>query len=70
MTDLVIYSVGDLVKFVTPEIFNAAREAYANPGIIFGIREAAQTIGKSAYNVRWNDGRITTEYSCYLERLN
>ncbi len=70
MVDLVIYSVGDLVKFVAPAIFSSARKDYASPGIVLGIREGVQAVGRSAYKIRWNDGRITNEYACYLERLN
>ena len=71
--DLVIYSVGDLVKFTAPPIFESAKADYANPGIIIGMSNFEmpwEASKRTSYRIRWNDGRVTKEFGGYLERLN
>ena len=68
--DLVIYSIGDLVKFTAPAIFESAKARYANPGIIISMSEVVNPNQRTSYKVRWNNGKVTNEFGCYLERLN
>tara|TARA_Y100001970_G_C14251879_1_gene872431 strand:- start:2493 stop:2696 length:204 start_codon:yes stop_codon:yes gene_type:complete len=58
--------VGDVVNFYTGAwVFENANERYRNPGVIVEVdREHRQSL----YVVLWADGKITKEYSGYLEK--
>ena len=61
--------VGDLVDFHTSAwVFENAKKDYANPGII--LKEMPSEINNittsKRFEVYWADGRVTTEYSCYV----
>tara|TARA_R100000152_G_C6620123_1_gene71116 strand:- start:55 stop:267 length:213 start_codon:yes stop_codon:yes gene_type:complete len=64
--------VGDLVKFVAPDVFKSAERDYPPSGIIIKVkqhRDSGWTDGKS-YVVHWSNGKQTTEHPCYLKELS
>ena len=62
---------GDLVDFHTSAwVFENAARDYSNPGLILKVVSASNVVGikaSSRYQVYWADGRVTTEYACYLQ---
>ncbi len=57
--------VGDLVKWQTSAwVFKDAEKNYANPGIIVEVDDSHR---QCRYNILWADGRVTTEFSGYLD---
>ena len=60
--------VGDVVNFYTGAwVFEHANERYRNPGVVVDVdREHRQAL----YVVLWADGKLTKEYSGYLEKHN
>ena len=68
-----VYRIGDLVDFTAPAVFESAKLDYDGPGIITGVKllpEINNVPATYSYIVRWNDGRITTEWFGYIKRLN
>lgn len=67
--------VGDLVKFVAPDVFKSAERDYASSGIIIETKQSRALITgrlrmRESYVVHWSDGRQTTEHFCYLKELS
>ena len=61
---------GDLVDFHTSAwVFENAVRDYANPGLILKVVHTnnAGIVASNRYQVYWADGRVTTEYACYLQ---
>jgi len=62
--------IGDLVNFETSAwVFERAKDDYVNPGLILKISptKVSGVNTSSRYQVYWADGRVTTEYACYLQ---
>ena len=58
--------VGDLVDFHTGAwVFENAKKDYTNPGIVLRER-TGEFQGSKKFDVYWSDGRVTTEYECYV----
>jgi len=66
------YNVGDLVDFTVPRAFETAKRRYRAPGIVIEVREHLEGFNtfKKIYAVRWSDGKVTTEWECYLSKLS
>ena len=61
---------GDLVNFHSSAwVFENAAKDYANPGLILEAKpvDNGGIVTSLRYQVYWADGRVTTEYACYLE---
>ena len=61
---------GDLVNFHSSAwVFENAARDYMNPGLILEVKptKVSGVNTSSRYQVYWADGRVTTEYACYLQ---
>tara|TARA_E500000305_G_C3894602_1_gene175800 strand:- start:42 stop:281 length:240 start_codon:yes stop_codon:yes gene_type:complete len=68
----IILLKGDLVKFCAPKIFSDAERGYKSPGIVLKSWAEETFTGHTApkAEIYWNDGRITIEHFCYLEKIS
>ena len=64
--------VGDLVKFVAPDVFKSAERDYPPSGIIIKVKWQPSDHGfdGKSYVVHWSNGKQTTEHPCYLKELS
>ena len=64
--------VGDLVRFNSGPVFEAARKRYAAAGVITRVMDPEKEIGRPwpCYTVLWADGKTTNEWLSYLEVIN
>ena len=63
------FNIGDLVDFNAPDLFSSAKRGYKAPGIVLEVNPARGHRNTEAYRVRWHDGKLTTEWHCYLRKL-
>tara|TARA_A100001011_G_C14084691_1_gene745977 strand:- start:455 stop:697 length:243 start_codon:yes stop_codon:yes gene_type:complete len=63
---------GDLVKFSAPKIFSDAERDYKSPGVVLKSWVDESFIGHTApkAEVYWNNGKISVEHFCYLEKIS
>ena len=58
--------VGDVVNFYTGAwVFAEANDRYRNPGVIVEVDDSHR---QTRYVIMWADGRLTKEFSGYLEK--
>ncbi len=62
--------IGDLVRFIAPSAFSGSEREYAKSGIVTNVMETYVFKDKRDIAcVYWSDGRRTTEYFCYLRKI-
>ena len=66
-----LLKVGDLVKPDSPAFQEFYDQNYNSPGILLKIEKRHTGSGhyRKSYKIRWNDGRITNEHTCFIKKV-
>ena len=66
-----LLKVGDLVEPFAPAFQDFYDYYYSSPGLLMKVEEF-HTSGdhyRQSYKIRWNDGRITNEHTCFIRKV-
>ena len=66
-----LLKVGDLVKPESQTFQDFYDHNYNSPGILLKVENIHTGGGhyRKSYKIRWNDGKITSEHTCYIKKV-
>jgi hypothetical protein len=66
-----LLEIGELVKPDSPTFQEFYDHHYNSPGIILKVEKIHTGGGhyRKSYKIRWNDGKITNEHTCYIKKV-
>jgi len=66
-----LLKIGDLVKPHSTTFQEFYDHNYSSPGILLKVESTPIGGGYSreSYKIRWNDGRITNEHTCFIKKV-
>ena len=66
-----LLKVGDLVKPDSPVFQEFYDHNYNSPGLILKVENTFIGGGhyRKSYKIRWNDGKITNEHTCFIKKV-